>query len=83
MKREIFCLICREKFRSIEEMVKGNPEWMEGTKVVEGKANLDMICDCCGSKINFGSSCAAISMFSYGDTVYDWESEYINNKGAV
>ena len=87
MKQEILCPECIETMKKIREKIKNHPEYNEGVKIKEGKAKAEMfICDLCGSEIEKGEKCYAVSMWkTVGSKLsliginpyYEWEDEYI------
>lgn len=77
MKREILCPTCH---KLNEKLISAcEPDCGEHTKIVEGLAIDNFVCDRCNSILTVGSFCAASSIWfeNHGIPYYPWEQDYI------
>jgi hypothetical protein len=73
MKREILCLACADRIRSV--VMK--PEPGEDAKFLRGRLRIDCVCDHCITPLQCGDEAEAMSIWSNSYPYVPWESQYI------
>ncbi len=76
MKQMILCDTCKPWWI---DRCRNNPYPEEKIKVVSGIAKNNYICDTCGTMLEKGTPCAAVSISvdRGGVPYYEWEHDYI------
>ena len=76
MKREIICPKCEKQLHGT--LTKEYPG--EHSKITNGNAKMDLMCDQCGQPVYFGDNCFAISLWAddHGTPYFSWEHEYLD-----